>query len=265
MATAAAAPEATVAAPPHAALTFGGWAAGYLTTAPAGQRYTSVSARFRLPKDGPVAHTTPGAWVSIWAGVGLRAERGGQLMQAGISMRAGVAGWDRSAPWWINEPATPTAPHDLDLVVSPGDKVEVDVREVDRAAHNWVFTVRDLSAPGSASGWCYGCVSDGQTAGWLVEDPMSGALPADFADPGRVDFLAASAGTDGGAPVLLPQQDWHPVLRTVYGQAPGGAVPLAALAPTASRQGPLGAAPDAVGAFSVGDLPPAPAREGARS
>lgn len=271
-------PEAAApaAAASHRQVTYGGWAAGYLATAPARQPFTAISARFVLPKAGP-RHAPPAgspAWISIWTGIGIQAQ-GGDLMQAGISLLAAPGGgWQLAAPWWINEPATPVQPHPLDLAVAPGDEIQVDVRDIDRAAGTWVFTVQDLTSSAHAAGWCYDCTADGRTAAWVEEDPLDGGNPAAFADPGRVRFESASAAVNGGDLVPLPQTAWQPLIRTLgalttYVPASDAPTPkdsgqvAATITPVlqspsagAAAAGPL-AAPADGGAFTIGALQPA--------
>jgi len=250
------------------AMSYGGWAAGYLADAPAGQAFTAIATTFRLPAAGPVPQTAGGAattngWVSLWAGIGIEAH-GGSLMQAGISMHAGPGGWDLAAPWWINEPRTPTAPHALGFGARPGDLIQVLVQETDAADSVWTFTISDLTSGAHDEGICYRCIADGSTAAWVEEDPLSGSEPAQFADPGLLDFVSASAALGGGTLQPLGQApDWRPLIRTVgalctYAPLPGQ-LPTASAAATnpghqGAAQGPLLPAPGAGGGFLLGEL-----------
>lgn len=226
-------PQAQTAAPSasgssHSPITYGSWGAGYVADAPAGETFTAVSARFIAPPTSAAPHTPGGGWVSIWGGIGLQALNGDQLMQAGISMYANPAGyWEVTAPWWINEPVAPTVPHVLGITVNPGDTVEMDAGRID--ASHWGFRVTDLTTNATATGECSGCASDGQTAAWIMEDPLSGAGAGQtgFANPGPVTFTNAAASLDSGPLTPLPQLDWHPLTRhgattTQAPQNPGG-------------------------------------------
>lgn len=219
----------------------GRWGAGYVAYAPQGQKFTEVSAVFVLPA-APAPGTAPSgggaAWVSIWTGIGISAKGATQLMQAGVSMQAENGAWSYSAPWWINESSAAPPPHPMQVAVSPGDRIAVDVRLSDATANTWTFTVTDETTGQSETDQCAGCVSGQDTAGWVVEDPSFSQQYTDFADPGTVTFLSAEAAVAGGPLQPLPATQWRTLLR----QAGGG-----------SEQGPL-AAPGGGGGFSVGDL-----------
>ena len=224
--------------PDHSPISYGSWGAGYVADAPSGEAFTAVSARFVAPATSAAPSTPGGGWVSIWGGVGLQALDGDQLMQAGISMYATPGGyWEVTAPWWINEPVTPTVPHVLSMSVRPGDTVEMDAGRID--ASHWGFRVTDATTGATATGECSGCQSDGLTAAWIMEDPLSGSGSGQtgFANPGTVQFLSAAASLDSGPLTPLAQLDWHPLLREVGSQT----------------QRPLGTGgPSAGGAFAVG-------------
>jgi len=246
-------------------VTYGGWAAGYMAYAPAGHAFTAISTRFRLPSSGPLplsagAAATSDGWVSLWAGIGVEAQNGGNLMQAGVSMHAGPGGWDVSAPWWINEPRQPTEPHALPLPVNPGDLIQVDIVTTNASRTDWDFTVTDVATGGHQTGVCDGCAADTSTAAWVEEDPLSGTVPAQFADPGAVQFVSASVALDGGTLTPLgASSDWRPLIRTLRGlvqfQPAPGQLPLTkGPSSQGAAQGPLAAGPGTNGAFTVGEL-----------
>ncbi len=224
-------------------LTFGAWAAGYVAYAPPGHGFTAVAAEFVLPAS-PAAlapgAAPAGAWVAIWAGIGLQAKGGSELLQAGVSMHSDGSTWDVVAPWWINEPQQPTPPHPLPLALHPGDRIEVSVQLADPRTNTWVLSVTDASTAQSADAWCYGCASARQSAGWLMEDPSSGSGYTPFADPGQVRFVSAQAALDGGPLSPLNRVDWRPVLRE-----PG---------PHLTQQGPVAPPASTSGGFVVADL-----------
>ena len=131
----------------------------------------------------------------------------------------------------------------MSLVIHPGDTVEVDLGRA--ASGRWAFRLTDVTTGAAAVGSCSGCHSDGQTAAWIVEDPVAstGLGQTGFADPGAVVFLRASAALDSGDAASLGQLDWHPLVRTAGSaqEAPGG-VPGPGGAFTVADAGP-GAAP----------------------
>ena len=232
--------QASAQQPSHTALNYGSWGAGYVADAPDGRTFTEVSTRFSAPAAATAPQSPGGGWVSIWDGIGLDAAHGAQLMQVGISMHASPAGvWDVNTPWWINEPTTPTVPNVLYMTVQPGDVLQVDAKRVDES--HWTFQITDVTSGATRSGECSSCQSDGGTAAWIVEDPLSstGSGQTGFADPGQVQFISAAAALDGGSLTPLPQLDWHPLLR---------------LAGT-DRQGPLATeGPAVTGGFTVGNV-----------
>jgi|GEM_PF-3486642 len=224
----------------HSPISYGSWGAGYVADAPAGKEFTAVSARFVAPAASAAPRTAGGGWVSIWGGIGLQALNGDQLMQAGISMYATPGGyWEVTAPWWINEPVTPTVPHVMGLRVNPGDTVEIDAGRVD--ATHWSFRVTDVTTGATATGECSGCQSDGSTAAWVMEDPLSssGAGQTGFANPGTVQFVSAAASVDSGSLTPLSRLNWHPLLRS----------------DGTTRQGPTETdAPSVIGGFVLGTM-----------
>lgn len=235
--------------PAPTTVSFGPWAAGYLSYAPPGQAFTATEAEFVVPTATPtVAGTPPGAtvnaWVSLWTGIGLSPGPGQQLMQAGVSLRDHGGAWDLVAPWWINEPSAPTRPHSLPLTLHPGDLVRVDVALTDAQTHTWRFTVTDVTNEKAATGQCTGCLGVQNSAGWMMEDPSSGSAYTPFADPGPMTFLSAKAALDGGPLEPLAATVAHPVIRRVAGQV---------------GQGPSGVGPNAQGGFVLTAITPDPA------
>lgn len=220
----------------HGPITYGTWGAGYVADAPAGQAFTAFRTRFVAPTPAQ-APGGPGAWVSIWGGVGLGAAPGTELMQAGISMQASGGLWRVTWPWWINEPRTPTEPHVLYLAIRPGDVVQADGRNL---GHNrWWFQVADVTTGAAQTGECTQCRTRGATAAWVMEDPLSssGSGQTGFANPGSLRFLSAAAALDGGTLTPLPQLDWHPLLRV---DGTGRQGPVAKVGLTASGGFTLG-------------------------
>lgn len=219
----------------HTTVTYGSWGAGFVADAPAGESFTALSARFIAP-EAPRQGAT--GWVAIWGGIGLAAPSGDELMQAGVSLQStGGGAWQATIPWWIDEPQAPTEPHVMSVTIHPGDTVEVDLGRA--AGGQWAFRLTDLTTGGEAVGSCSACHSDGQTAAWVVEDPVAstGAGQTGFADPGSVVFLNASASLDSGRGVSLGRLDWHPLVR----------------ASGTGQQAPR-TAPGAGGSFTVADV-----------
>ena len=147
-------------------LSYGTWGAGYEAIAPVGQRFTAVSATFVVPRRAPPPPRRGVAWVAIWAGIGIRAAGWSQLMQAGVYLQtaAGRRGWSLEMPWWINESANPTNPHEMMLNVEPGDRVVVTVRQAAHHRARWTFTIRDLTNHYTASAHCWPCRTDARSA-----------------------------------------------------------------------------------------------------
>ena len=219
-------------------VSYGGWGSGYVAYAPAGKRFTAVSTTFVLPRHAPPAPTQGVAWAGIWAGIGIHALGHSQLMQAGVYLQtaAGQRGWSLEAPWWINEPANPTAPHELMLNVEPGDRVTVLVAQSAHRADHWSFRLKDHTNGFSASGRCSGCSSVARTAAWILEDPYNGTAP--YANPGRVRFLDAAAAVGFGKLRPISQLTVRPVLREAMGQT----------------QGPVASRPGSTGGFTLNNL-----------
>ena len=207
--------------------------------APVGKRFTAVSTTFVVPLHAPPAPASGVAWAGIWAGIGIHALGRSQLMQAGVYLQtaAGQRGWNVEAPWWINEPAAPTAPHELMLNVEPGDHITVLVAESPHQADHWRFQLKDHTNGFSASGSCGGCTSTASTAAWILEDPYNGTAP--YANPGQVRFLAAAAAIDFGKLQPISQLALRPVLRKAGEKT----------------QGPATARPGSTGGFTLSNLP----------
>ncbi len=219
-------------------LSYGGWGSGYVAYAPAGKRFTAVSTTFVVPRYAPTPPASGVAWAGIWAGIGIHALGHSQLMQAGIYLQtaAGQRGWSVEAPWWINEPSTPTSPHELMLNVEPGDRITVLVAEAAHRPDHWRFRLKDHTNGFSASGRCSRCSSTARTAAWILEDPYNGTAP--YANPGRVRFLAAAAAIGFGKLRPISQLSVRPVLRREGGQT----------------QGPHSARPEPKGGFTLSNL-----------
>jgi len=230
--------------PSRSAISYGAWGAGYVADAPAGQRFTEILGEFLAPKYAPPPPPSGYSWMGAWAGIGLQATRGTQLMQDGLfeGMQAGDRGWALVVPWWINEPVAPTEPHVLSsLQVHAGDTILSVVKQT--APRVWTFTVKDVTTGQQAGGTCRDCAAGGHTAAWILEDPLSGTGQAqtNFADPSTVVFIKAEASMGKGL-VALDKLRWHPVVRDA---------PNEIEKPTA--------APGKNGAFTIGRVDAAPA------
>ncbi len=233
------------------------WAAGYLATAPTGQRFTGARMTF----------IEPGAWSwtphhgfsdsDIWAGVGVTGHHGA-LMQAGTSMWF-QDGWPYhigGRAWWEAYPGSsrPLTRHTANqqvvrLEALPGDRVTVTVRRA--GAERWTLQVSDITRGVFSVGRCVPCHANGWTAGWFVEDPGRPAHPGTFepfAAPYSVQVLAAAASLDGGAWVPLSRLNWQPVCRV----SPHGVLAPVGLPTATSPWGPPNAPPSATGGFIVG-------------
>ncbi len=239
---------ARAAAPPPPTETFGRWAAGYVATATPGQRFREVRATFVLPT--APAQSVAAGWLAIWAGIGLRARGGAQLLQAGVMLHAAHGKWAAVVPWWMNELPAATAPHPMALAVAPGQAVTVSIRHVARPRAHWALTVADRTTGQRAVATCTACRSNARTAAWLVEDPLAAAGDhrAPFAASSRpVVFLSALAAQGGGPLVPLTRRprgsDVVAVDRTAGG-GPGGPPPRILDAPLTP--------PGSAAGFSVG-------------
>lgn len=191
------------------------WGAGFVATAPAGQRFTALSATFLVPRAAAWRPRRRTGLADVWAGVGVTS-RHGALVQAGAEVYSAGDAPLRAVSWWEAFPGPQRLGwgRRIPPATRAGDRLAVTVRRV--AAERWTLSVVNNTRGTSVSATCIPCHSAARTAGWIVEDPESvaktGPAPA-FVAPAQVRFVAAAAALDGGPMVPLSQLRWQPVCR----------------------------------------------------
>jgi hypothetical protein len=192
-----AAPRASAPTQSGLGWTSGNWA-GYAVT---GQSYTSVSARWKVPKVVVPKNTRKNTYSLSW--VGIDGFKNSSLIQAGTEQD-----WYLGKPfyraWWeiLPAPETPISA----VGVHPGDVMSVSISA--GASSTWTITVTNTTTHQTFT-TVQTYSGPGQSAEWIHEAPLVGTKIAPLTKTTKYAF--DNATVNGANPSLTPADAGHMV------------------------------------------------------